>query len=69
MSMCPVCGRAVNETAAKVQTGQTAHGAKEVDPKQGTRQFHDGTWYYFDSIGCRNRFTARPDEYLKKPAQ
>jgi len=43
----------------------TPGGAKEVDPKAGTRQFHDGTWYYFDTIECRNRFTQRPDNYVK----
>lgn len=65
MTVCPVCGKTVNEEAAKTETGQTAHGAKEVDPGQGTRQFHDGKWYFFDNIACRNRFTARPEEYLK----
>jgi YHS domain-containing protein len=64
MAACPVCGNPVDETAARAQTGQTAHGASEVDPKKGTRQFHGGKWYYFDTLGCRSQFTARPDAYL-----
>ena len=51
-----------------MQTGMTPGGAKEVDPKTGTRQFHDGTWYYFDSLDCRNRFTRDPENFLKQAA-
>lgn len=64
MAQCPVCHKSVDESAAKAQTGMTSGGAKEVDPKAGTRQFHDGKWYYFDTIECRGKFTARPDFYL-----
>ena len=44
MTNCPVCGREIDEAAARAETGQTAHGAAEVDPTKGTRSFHDGTW-------------------------
>jgi YHS domain-containing protein len=66
MAKCPVCGNAVDEAAARAQTGQTAHGASEVDPTKGTRGFHDGKWYYFDSIDCRNKFVASPATYLQQ---
>ncbi len=69
VATCPVCGNAVDETAARVKTGQTAHGASEVDPAKGTRQFHEGRWYYFDTLGCRSKFTARPDTYLRPPGR
>ena len=69
MAACPVCGNPVDEAAARAQTGQTAHGASEVDPKKGTRQFHDGKWHYFDTLGCRSKFTARPDAYLRPPGR
>lgn len=65
MAKCPVCKGDVNEDAAKAQTGMTSGGAKEVDPTMGTRQFHDGTWYYFDTLECRNKFTRNPDGYLQ----
>jgi YHS domain-containing protein len=65
MAKCPVCQQPVDEAAAKMGTGTTPGGAMEVDPKAGTRQFHDGTWYYFDSLECRNKFTQDPDSYLK----
>jgi YHS domain-containing protein len=65
MAQCPVCGRGIDEEAARATTGQTKHGASEVDPARGTRQFHDGRWYYFDTLGCRSKFMASPDRYLK----
>jgi YHS domain-containing protein len=65
MAQCPVCGSVIDEAAARAATGQTKHGAAEVDPARGTRQFHNGKWYYFDSLDCRSKFTARPDTYLK----
>ena len=47
MPQDPVCGREIDRDAARSQTGQTMHGASEVDPNQGTRVFHDGVWIYF----------------------
>ena len=35
MTNCPVCGREIDEAAARTETGQTAHGAAEVDPTRG----------------------------------
>jgi YHS domain-containing protein len=66
MADCPVCGNAVDEAAARAKTGETVHGAREVDPTKGTRQFHSGKWYYFDSLECRSKFMARPESYLKQ---
>ncbi len=65
MAQCPVCGNAIDEAAARASTGQTKHGASEVDPTRGTRQFHNGKWYYFDTLECRSKFMARPDTFLK----
>ena len=66
MAQCPVCANTIDEAAARATTGQTAHGASEVDPAKGTRQFHDGKWYYFDTLECRSKFMARPETYLKQ---
>lgn len=63
MAQCPVCGNTVDEEAARATTGFTAHGASEMDPAKGTRQFHNGTWYYFDSLECRSKFLANPGNY------
>ena len=62
--MCPVCGNEIDEEAARAETGQTAYGAVEVDPAKGTRRFHDGRWYYFDTLDCRSKFMSSPDTYL-----
>ncbi|MBI3052516.1 MAG: hypothetical protein HYY77_00410 [Betaproteobacteria bacterium] len=59
MAQCPVCGKSIDEAAARATTGQTAFGAAEVDPAKGTRQFHDGKWYYFDTLECRSKFMAQ----------
>jgi len=65
MAQCPVCKVEIDETAARAETGRTAHGAAEVDPELGTRRFHDGKWYYFDTLDCRTKFMASPDTYLE----
>lgn len=59
-----VCGKEINLDEAREQVGETLHGASEVDPKKGTRAFHDGQWYYFDSVDCRSKFLFSPDTYL-----
>lgn len=61
-----VCGKEINETEARATTGQTMHGASEVDPQMGTRIFHDGAWYYFCSLGCRTKFLGSPNTYLEQ---
>lgn len=63
MAICPVCGAEVDESAAKQTSGFTAQGAKETDPLQGTRQFHDGRWVYFDTLKCRAAFLRSPENY------
>ena len=65
MAIDPVCGKEVDEAVVRATTGQTEGGANEVDPAQGTRRFHDGKWYYFDSVDCRFRFMANPAAYIK----
>lgn len=65
MAQCPICGNTVDEAAARAATGFTPHGAPETDPTKGTRQFHDGTWYYFDSLECRSKFLSNPERYVR----
>ncbi len=64
MATCLVCNANVDEDAARAESGQTVVGATEVDPTKGTRRFHEGTWYYFDTMGCRSQFMASPDTYI-----
>ncbi|HJO82187.1 MAG: YHS domain-containing protein [SAR202 cluster bacterium] len=61
----PVCGIDIDEGAARAETGQTRHGATEVDPEKGTRRFHAGKWYYFCSLDCRIKFMASPETYME----
>lgn len=63
MAKDPVCGKEIDEDQARNQTGQTMHGASEVDPHQGTRMFHDGRWMYFCGLECRSKFMASPESY------
>jgi YHS domain-containing protein len=65
MAQCPVCGNAVDEAAARQSTGMTAHGASEMDPAKGTRQFYDGKWVYFDTLECRSKFLTNPGQYTR----
>ncbi len=66
MATCPVCGSDIDEAAARAETGRTAHGASEVDPEMGTRRFHEGAWYYFDTLDCRSKFMISPHTYLEQ---
>ena len=63
MAKDPVCGKEIDQEQARIQTGQTMHGATEVDPQQGTRMFHNGTWMYFCGLECRSKFMAAPETY------
>ena len=63
MKVDPVCGKEIDETAARAETGRTAYGAAEVDPDKGTRRFHNGRWYYFCGLDCRSKFMSNPDAY------
>ncbi|NQW22158.1 MAG: hypothetical protein HQ475_01790 [SAR202 cluster bacterium] len=58
-----VCGKEINEDQARAETSQTMHGASEVDPTQGTRIFHNGSWMYFCGLDCRTKFLASPDSF------
>jgi YHS domain-containing protein len=66
MAFDPVCGQEIDEAQARSQTGQTLHGASEVDPQQGTRMFHNGQWMYFCGLGCRSKFMGSPETYLSE---
>ena len=66
MPQDPVCGKEIDENEARAQAGTTRHGAIEVDPQQGTRSFHEGTWYYFCGLACRTKFLANPTTFLEK---
>ena len=66
MPQDPVCGKDINEAEARATTGQTMHGASEVDPQMGTRSFHNGQWYYFCSLDCRTKFLGSPNTYLEQ---
>ncbi len=63
MAKDPVCGKEIDEEQARNQTGQTVHGASEVDHEQGTRMFHNGVWMYFCGLECRSKFMATPETY------
>jgi YHS domain-containing protein len=63
----PVCGKEIDPAQVQAQSGTTMYGAPEVDPKRGTRGFHDGRWYYFCSLECRSKFLASPQVYVAKP--
>ena len=69
MSRDPVCGKEIDEAEVRATTGQTMHGAPEVNPQKGTRMFHAGRWYYYCGLECRSKFMATPDAYLERETQ
>ena len=64
MRTCIVCDTEIDLEADRSTTGQTTHGADEVDPDAGTRSFYNGEWYYFCGLQCRNNFLAAPTNYV-----
>jgi hypothetical protein len=36
-----------------------------TDPKGGFKWMHDGSWFTFDDIACRNKFIGTPKKYLE----
>ncbi len=61
----PVCGREINTDELETVVGAIDAGAPEIDPARGTKRFHEGKWYYFDSLECRMKFVSNPEEYTK----
>ena len=41
---------------------------KGFEKENGMKWNHDGKWYVFDDMGCRNRFIASPAKYLEAAA-
>ncbi len=66
MAVDIVCGKEVDTAAVNAAVGNIPAGAPETDPTKGTKSFHNGKWYYFCSIACRNQFAAKPEEFLQK---
>jgi YHS domain-containing protein len=64
MKSCPVCGQPVDDEAVRGGSSRTAGGMAVVDPQRGTRQLHDGRWYYLCSVECRSAFMATPEKYV-----
>lgn len=60
----PVCGAEIDADGVNRKVASTSSGAGQTDPTAGTKQFHDGVWYYFDSLDCRVRFMADPESYI-----
>ena len=38
----------------------------DTDVKGGFKWMHEGGWYTFDDIGCRNKFIGTPKKYLEE---
>lgn len=60
----PVCGAEVDMDGVNTTVGELASGASETDPSKGTKQLHEGKWFYFDSLACRVKFMTDPQAYI-----
>lgn len=60
----PVCGTELDEVAIRRGGSVTSDGVAVVNPQQGTRQLHDGRWYYFCGIECRSAFMGTPEKFI-----
>ena len=64
MARDPVCGNEVDESSLQRAQSSIVSGAVEIDPSVGTKNFHEGQWYYFCSLACRAKFMGNPQQYL-----
>jgi YHS domain-containing protein len=69
MAKDPVCGKEIDEAAARTASSYTRHGASEVEAEKGTRMFYNGQWVYFCGVECRSKFMANPSAYIKKEGE
>lgn len=65
----PVCGKEVDDQKIDAGGAMAGSGALVTDPSFGTKRLHQGQWFYFCSMNCRQRFIANPDRYLKPSSQ
>lgn len=65
MAKDPVCGKDVDEQKIDGGAPLAGSGAPVTDPRFGTKRLHEGQWYYFCSMSCRQRFMSNPARYLK----
>ena len=66
MAVDPVCGKEIDVAKVNAGVGHVQAGATEVDPTAGAKRFHEGTWHYFCSLACRQKFIASPTQYMQK---
>lgn len=64
MSKCLVCGKELDEQVIRDGGTKTGAGVAIVNPQQGTRQLHEGKWYYFCGTDCRSTFMNTPEKYI-----
>lgn len=65
MAKCLVCGKEIDQEGIREGGSKTKAGVAVVSPQQGTRQLHDGRWYYFCGTECRSTFLPAPERYLQ----
>ncbi len=61
----PVCGKEIDDKKVDAADSHSTAGAPVIDPSAGTKRYHDGRWYYFCGMGCRQRFIASPARYIQ----
>lgn len=65
MNSCLVCDKAIDQAGIREGGSKTKAGVAIVSPQQGTRQLHEGRWYYFCGTECRSNFMRTPKRYLQ----
>lgn len=61
-----VCGKEVDADLIDSGVSTVFGGAPQTEPSYGTKRFHDGKWYYFCSMACRQKFIASPTGYISE---
>lgn len=64
-----VCGRPVTDADARDKGGWPPAQAVDKGAIAATKRYHEGQWFHFCSLACRQKFIASPDTYIAQAKQ
>ena len=64
-----VCGKPVTDPDAQDQSGWPPARAVDKGVIAATKCYHEGQWFFFCSLACRQKFIASPDTYIAQAKQ
>ncbi len=64
-----VCGRPVTDADAQDKSGWPPAQGGDKGTIAATKRYHEGQWFYFCSLACRQKFITSPNTYIAQAKQ